>query len=298
MRDNGKGLGLGIFLLTLGILWLLSMAKIVTISTLYALITLWPLILVAIGIGILFRNKWAVRTVTWLVLLAVIVGYGYFAAPLNGPVIIHTQSANTNVTLDKLPNIEKGELKLDLGATKLFVDSQTANLLDASIDQELVSHRETTKEDDRTADIYFKMKGINLVNLKFTNKMRNDFHLNKDVIWTLSLDTGAIEGNLDLSGLKVEKLDIDTGASMLKVAMGSYDTVLNLDAGASSIDITLPADTGIRVRMDGALNNTNLDNAGWEKKGNLHYSPDYDSKAKKIEAYINMGVGKLTIENR
>lgn len=300
MRDNeGKGLGFGLLLLTAGIVWLLSIAGIVTMSTFYALFTLWPLILVAIGVGFIFKNSRLIRTVSWLVLLVIVICYGYFTAPSKGYVIINgAQAANAKVTLEKLPETEKGELSLSLGATQLFIDSATSNLLDASISEELVEHSESLKDNNRTASIVFKMKGYNIANLKHTNKLRNDFHLNNNVIWKLVLDTGAIEGNLDMTGLKVEKLDIDTVASKLKLDMGSYNTELKIDAGATKIDITLPKDTGMRIKLDGGLNSTNLDSPGWVKKGGWRYSPGYDSKSFKIEADVDMGVGKLTVEER
>ena len=324
MRDNGKGMGFGIFLLTVGIVWLLYIAKIVTLSTFYALFTLWPLILVAIGVGIIFRNSRLIRSASWLVILAVVIGYGYFSAPVKGPVIINNtkaadtivaetkaadtesevsdaadvQDEDTKVTIEKLPETEKGNLTIKLGATQLFLDSETSNLLDASITKELVKHSESMKDSNRMASILFEMKGYNAENLKFVNKLRNDFHLNKDVIWKLELDTGAIDGNLDMTGLKIEKLDIDTGASKFKLDMGSYNTELDIDAGASVIEIIMPEDTGMRINLDGGLNSTNLDGPGWVKKGDWYYSPGYDSKSFKIEANVNLGVGKLTVNNK
>lgn len=297
MRDNGKGMGFGIFLLTVGIVWLLYIFKIVTMSTFYALFTLWPLILVVIGIGIIFRNSRFIRMASWLVLLAVVISYGYFAAPSKGSVIINnTKAAVTKVTLEKLPKTEKGELSLDFGVTQLFVDSATSNLIDANISEALVQHSETMKDSNNTASIVFEMKGYNFVN--YNGKLRNDFHLNNDVIWKLDLDTGVIDGKLDLSGLKVEKLDIDTGASNIKLDMGSYNTALKIDAGASKIDITLPKNTGMKIKLDGGLNNTNLDGPGWVKKGDWRYSPGYGSKSFIIDADVSLGVGKLTVVNK
>lgn len=299
MSNQGKGLGLGILLLTIGILWALSIAGIVGISTLYALFKLWPLILVAIGIGFIFRNNRLIRTAAWLVILAVIVCYGYFKIPSEGSVIVDNSKVSAStVMLEKQPETEKGELKLEFGATQLNLDAVTTNLLDARISEELVSHSEAQKDNNRTASIRFWMKSFNIINFKNTEKLRNDFHLSKDVIWKLSFDTGAIEGNIDMKDLKVEELDIDTGASSLDLNMGSYNTSLKLDAGATKIALTLPKDTGIKVRIDGALNDTNFNDPGWEKKGDWHYSPGYDSKNFRIEADVDMGVGKFTVVER
>lgn len=303
MRNNRKGIGFGIFLLTVGIIWLLSMYKVVTWNTFNAMITLWPLILVAIGIGFIFRNNSIVRTITWLGLLAVIICYGYFAPANNtwfkydlhfGDDADHT-SSTSNISMDKKPQNEKAELELSYGAMQLNIDSNTSKLLEATINGAKV--RQTHDLDGKTAVIKLDVPDENVIHLNGIDKLRSDHHLSKDVVWDLSLDTGAIDGNLDLSGLKVEKLDISTGATALNLKMGSYNTVMNVDSGASKIDITLPKDTGMKARVDGGLNDTNLEGNGWEKKGDWYYSPDYDGKTYKIEATIDSGLGKLTVEN-
>ncbi|MEN6316780.1 MAG: hypothetical protein ABFD25_21290 [Clostridiaceae bacterium] len=299
MQNQGKGLGLGILLLTIGVLWALGIAGIVNMSTLFALFKLWPLILVAIGIGFIFRNNRLIKATAWLVILAVIVCYGYFKIPSKGSFIVDGSKVTTSaVTLEKRPETERGELKLEFGATQLNLDADTTNLLDAKISEELVRHSEVQKDGNRITSIRFWMKGYTISNFNHTETLRNDFHLNRDVIWKLTLDTGAIEGNLDMKDLKVEELDINTGASKLQLDMGSCNTSLKLDAGATKIAITLPKDTGIRVRLDGALNDTNFDEPGWEKKGDWRYSPGYDTKSFKIEADVDMGVGKLTVVER
>jgi hypothetical protein len=300
MRNNGRGLGFGILLLTVGAVWLLSIAKIVTWATFNALFTLWPLVLVAIGIGFIFRSNRIVRTLTWLVLLAVVIGYGYIN-PAKDPWIRFDSNAanvpNTTVTLEKSPQTEKADLTLDYGAMQINIDSEGSGLLDASINNSIISHS-VEELDNRTKSIKFEMKNKSFIDLSGINKLRSDYHLSRDVVWNLMLNTGAIDADLDLGGLKVEKLDIKTGVSSLNLDMGSCNTVMKIESGASKIDISLPDDTGMKIRIDGGLNNSNLEKNGWAKENNLYYSPDYNSKDFKIEAEINNGLGDLSVENR
>ena len=299
MRNNARGLGFGILLLTIGAVWLLSIAKIVTWSTLNALITLWPLVLVALGIGFIFRSNRLVRTFTWLALLAVVIGYGYYT-PAKEPWIRFDANAanvpNTKVTLEKQPQTEKAELTLDYGAMQINVDSETSSLLSASINEKVIRHSEDLNS--QPAWMKFEMRNGSFIDLSGANKLRSDYHLSKDVVWDLKLDTGAIDGNLDLQGLKVEKLDVETGVSSLDIDMGSCNTVMNIKSGASKIDITLPGDTGMKVRINGGLNNTNLEKEGWAENDHWFSSPDYDSKKYKIEAEIENGLGNLTVGYR
>jgi hypothetical protein len=287
-----------------GIIWLLGMAHIVSWSTLNALFTLWPLVLVAFGIGFIFRSNRVVRTLSWLVLLAVVIGYGYFV-PSDKALLrydLHfgdgtngTGMADSEVVLEKRPQNERAELKLDYGAAKISADSDTKALLEAEVNGDLVTHSENL--DGRTATIQFEMKDKGLINIGPASNLKNEFHLSKEVVWNLEMNTGAADGEIDLSGLKVEELNVRTGAATLELDLGSYNTKIKMKSGASDIHITLPADAGMEIQMDGGLNNTNLGRDGWTKKGGRYYSPGYDSKNFKISAEIDNGFGNLTVEN-
>ncbi len=308
MHERHRGLGFGIFLLMVGAVWLLSLAHIVTINTLFAFLALWPLVLVAIGISIMFRNNRFVRAATWLALLAAVVCYGYFGSParspfigenlvIDGHMVIDTKwgDERQTVTFEKKPEVDSAELDLKFGASKLSIDSSTSGLLEADILKDAVSYSpHSLSDNDRSPRLEFEMRSVNF---RMLNNNAADlvsrFSLNKDVKWKINVQTGAESDDIDLSGLKTERLELKTGVSQIDLKMGSYDTDVKIDAGASNINITLPEDTGMKVRLNGALNSTKLD--GWVKDGNWRYSPGFDEKSHKITAEINMGVGNLTI---
>jgi hypothetical protein len=260
---------------------------------------LCPLILVAIGISIIFRNNRFIRAATWLALLAAIVCYGYFGTPARSAFIrgsfITDEKWNgerETVKFEKNPQTENAELELKFGASKLNIDSSASGLLEADIVKDAVRYSRPD-DNDRTPRLEFEMKNFNIGMLKNEASMVSRFSLNKDVVWKIDIQTGAESDDMDLSGLKLERLELKTGMSEINLKLGSYDSDVKIDAGASKIDITLPEDTGMKVRFKGALNSTDLD--GWSKDGDWRYSPGYDEKSHKITAEINMGVGNLTI---
>ncbi len=302
MRVRHRGLGFGIFLLMAGAIWLLSLAHIVTINTFYAFLALWPLILVAIGISIIFRNNRFVRAGTWLALTAAVVCYGYFGSPVR-PTLINWNfnidekwsDERQTVTFEKKPGIESAELDLKFGASKLSIDSSGSGLVEADILKDAVRYSpHSLSDNDSSPRLEFEMKSVNVGMLNNNAAdLVSRFSLNKDVIWKINIQTGAESDDIDLSGLKTERLDLKTGMSKIRLKMGSYDTYVRIDAGASKIDITLPEDTGMKVRLNGAMNKTDMD--GWVKDGDWRKSPGYGEKSHNITAEINMGVGKLAI---
>lgn len=294
MKSN-KGVGFGVFLLTVGIIWVLVSVGVISWSIFNALLVLWPLILVIIGVNIIFRNNEIIKAVAWLAFLAVVISYGYFFD--NGSKITGEDiQAGRSVTIERLAEVQKGNLKIAFGGTRVSLDSETSKLLEAKIQDKGITQSE--KPSGSEIFISFDKKNYNIID--FNSNLRthyNAFHLSSQVPWNIDVDTGAIDGNFDMSGLSVEKLSLDTGAANLTLTLGDKfsNPAVDINAGASKIDINVPADAGVRVRMDGSLNSTNLDGPDWEKKNGTYYSKGYDEAAVKIDMDVDMGVGKFTV---
>jgi len=298
MERVRKGAGFGLFLLLAGIIWILAEVGILTWSILDSLYVLWPLILVIIGVGIIFRRNPIVKAAAWIVFLAVLIGYSYFVVGRG------TDNRNlvsgSDVTIEGQTQTKTADLKISFGGTRIIMDynvANNANLLEASLRDKSIVHSSNFSSDGSKASIIFDKTKGSYINLRFDNNFKNTFHLNNAVIWNLDIDTGATDANLDLSGLKVDKLSLDVGAANTKLIMGRYNSSLTIKAGVSNIKIEIPQDTGIKVKLDGGLNNTNIDESGWVKRDGSSYSPGYDTKMYKIDANIEMGIGQLTVNN-
>lgn len=293
MENRHRGLGFGVFLLTLGLLWILINTGVITWSIIDALYVLWPLIIVIIGINIIFRRNGLVRAGAWIVFLAALISYSYFYEDKN--LSDRNFVVSDTVSIEKQAETQKAELRLALGGTRINLDSDTGKLLEASLQDKDTKYHNELQENNSKAYIVFEKNRYNLSDLKFNENNGNSFHLSRDVVWNLDLDTGAIDGEFNMSDLKVENLNLNVGAANTKLIMGSYDTKLKIGAGASKIDIEIPQNAGIKVKMEGGLNNTNMDEPGWQKLDGWFYSPGYDGKEFKLEADVKMGVGKFTV---
>lgn len=302
MERSRSGIGFGIFILTIGILWILANTGVITWSIVNALFVLWPLILVLIGVNIIFRRNEIIKALVWIAFLAILVSYSYF---FDGRGISDKNMAGGRVTaVDMQPETQKGELKLAFGGIKINLDSSTSNiskLLEPDLQDPNIKQSVDNRDNNRTVSIVFEKSKYWFTNFNFGNSYNSRFHLNNAVVWDLDIDTGALDGTFDMSGLKVEKFSLDMGAANLKLIMGSYNTSMKINAGVSKMDIEIPQDTGMKVKIDGGLNNTNLNEKGWEKRGDgYYYSPDFDQKSKAyhIVADVSMGVSNLSVNTR
>lgn len=290
---KSRPIGFGIFLLTIGILWVLMNVGVLNWSIFDSLLKLWPLILVVIGVNVIFRNNPIVKTVVWLAFLAAIIGYSYF---------IHDNGSNTrlvdggNISIERAAETNNGELKLSLGGANVSIDATAANLIDGTISDPDIRHSVEYRNGKETAVVSVKKEQVSIINQKSINGTC-ELHLNENVAWDMDVKTGAVSGKLDLSKLKVKKLDLSVGAAKLDMIFGNNpgSTRVKLDAGASSIDVTFPESVGVKIKMDGALNGSNLKDLGWEKQGHYYTSPNYNDASSKIDMDVNMGVGNFHV---
>ena len=78
-----------------------------------------------------------------------------------------------------------------------------------------------------------------------------DIRLNRDIPLSLKIDSGASASILDLSDLKVTDLDIDTGASSTELTLpaNAGNTHVDIDTGASSLKVSIPSGVAASIRV-------------------------------------------------
>jgi hypothetical protein len=96
------------------------------------------------------------------------------------------------------------------------------------------------------------------------------------------------------------KLAAPVFKSSFKIIFGNKykSTKATIKAGASSFDIVVPKDAGVRVNMDGALIGNNLRDLGWNRENNYYISPNYNNAENKIDLDIKMGLGSMNIKTQ
>lgn len=291
---KNRNIGFGVFLLSVGIVLFLVNIGIINWSIIDGLFELWPAIFIVIGINVIFKNNWIVRTLTWLLFLTAIVSYGYFfegGAPWAG-----RSNKSQTVSVEKQTETERGTFKVGLGGTRLDVRSTNVKLIDAVVSSPDIENRISYENGKKKAFVDFRRDRYVITG---PGNIREEclFSLNDSIVWDMDIDAGAVNGTFDMSSLKVEKMDIDIGAGRLKMIFGNKGktTDVDIDAGASSFDIVLPNNAGAKIKVDGALNNSNLNDLNWNRQGKYYVSPNYDSAESKINMDINMGVGRFNV---
>jgi hypothetical protein len=127
------------------------------------------------------------------------------------------------------------------------------------------------------------------------------FNLTQEVPVAIKLDAGATSLDLDMTDIKLTFLGVDAGASGIKVKLpaNAGQTLVDITAGAASIDLSIPQGVGARIRMEQGVSSINIDESRFQmltSLKNMYQSSDYDTAANRVE--INLECGASTISVR
>ncbi len=129
-------------------------------------------------------------------------------------------------------------------------------------------------------------------------RIRNrwDIHLSTSVPLDLDIDLGAGQSDIDLRGLKLQRVEIDMGVGEMTLDLqGPHQDSFNvkIDGGVGSGKIYLPSEAGVRVKVDGGLGS--IDAHGLTKQGGFYVNDAYGKSAVTIEVEVDAGIGSLDL---
>lgn len=191
--------------------------------------------------------------------------------------------------------IERASIELNLDVGKLTMGESTP-LLYECVSQYRYKEFEPFEKFSRTekeANILIYHSPV--IKRKISNSIRNRWQLklNNQIIYNLSIKTGAIDADFNLSDFKVEKLHIESGVSNINLVLPQYDSKIIIDTGVSNIDITIPKNVGAIVNIDSGIAIKDLDD--FIKRNDTYISHNYNESEFKTEIEIDSGVSHIDI---
>ena len=206
-----------------------------------------------------------------------------------------TQEVEISPEVEEYTEIEKATIELNLDAGKLSM-SESTPLLYECISQYRYNEFEPFEEFSRTGKeanilIYHSPVTKRII----SNNIKNHWQLklNNEIIYDLSIKTGAINADCNLSAFKVEKLYIESGASNIDLVLPQYNSKILIDAGVSNIDIAIPKNVGTTVNIDSGIVVKDLDD--FIKRDDAYISYNYNESEFKTEIEIDCGVSHINI---
>jgi hypothetical protein len=233
----------------------------------FTLATLWPVLLVALGIELLgrgFHMDW-LRALSNVVLILAL-AYGVFVLqPTSGRVIFpFATSTEANATFsDARPHdagVARGTAAIKVGATRFTL---AAGDVLASIGGRAPSAgtpKLSTSVEGSAAVVSVTEPSERTV-LIGTEDRSLDVTLDRAVKWNeVRFDVGAVSGDADLSGLDVSRVLLNVGASNVQLKIGGLasDVTVDISGGATSVTVLVPAGARCTVDSTSGLSNVRV----------------------------------------
>lgn len=309
----------GIFLILLGGLLILENLNLIDFYWV-DLLSLWPALLILWGVSILpVKSGW--KALVSLLVILVSLTYALqdnsgnrlwfdkskhsiefnFDADDEGPSkkeVSDTLGGKMDFQREQFPfdsAMTNAKLKFD-GAAGIFTISDTChNFLFDFKKKGNIGQYEINHETDN---------GIYNVDIELKNKTirgRNNFNeaiikLNNNPIWSIDLNLGAAEANMDLKHFKIENIEVDGGASDIEITLGDLYKKTNIDvkAGASNLILRIPESSGCEVRFQTFLAGKDLE--GFIKEsGKIFHTPKYKQKEHLITVLVEAAVSNFKV---
>lgn len=312
---KSKNLIIGLLILFVGVVALLAALDVFDFHW-SIFFRLWPIILIIFGITLLPINEWLKAG---LVLAALGLGcalYHVEAQRYNGNAItrLYNNVKSWNIKGDDeedeaddnefavdqhfsepYEEIDHASIDIDFGAGDLRLVGPCAELAKVDAKSNFVKYSFRTEKNDESTTIFVTGKG-HTKNVGKRNENDIDIALCALPVWSFSLDMGASDAKLDFSPYKVSSIDIDGGACNLDLILGDSgcDTYVEINTGASDIDIKVPVGVDCQVNIDSAI--TNKDFTGFEKvKNGLWQTPGFGQGNYQITIELDCAVSNISV---
>ncbi|MGV3589493.1 MAG: toast rack family protein [Adhaeribacter sp.] len=211
----------------------------------------------------------------------------------------------------------QAELQLNAGTFKLTTQDQPA--VNASFSYTRKSWKPEVKFTPQAGKGILTIKQPEEQNTNMQEKDRNEWEIKmpRSVPTDLKFRMGAGEGSVNLSGAKVNRLEMEAGAgdfkvnlantavASLKVSAGVGALTLNLtgkrtnnlkaaiNGGIGDLTLVLPRQTGVRVKVSGL---GGIESRSLRKQGGYYVNDAYGKTPQNLDITVSAGMGSIKME--
>lgn len=249
-----------LLLITLGLLFLLSNLGLIAPVSWRALAGLWPLLLVLVGLDLAFARRWPIPTLAAEVaVIAAGLALVAYMPNLGSGIFVIRDGGNGQAKVA----VPRGSatalnLRLDGGAAKSYrVRGGATELVEAQS-----ANPDLRMRASGTTTVEARLDQVGPHEVFSGTPAEIEVLIASDVPTSLDLNVGAGEFDIDLSNVRLTGADLDIGASSLRLVVPkpTGDIRIRMDAGASSIVVSVPDGIEARISTSGGLLSLRSDN--------------------------------------
>lgn len=286
----------GVFLLFLGIVFLLQTLNVLPWGLWGTLWRFWPVLIIVAGLSILLRryNPWLVSTLI-LVLLFACLGiaiWQYQPSPLLGK--------TTTSYSEPLGSLERAQVEINFNAGSLTIGSlplDSTNFVEAASKRENGDMKVVFQNQDGEGSLALSTEQANR---RFWDEVDSRWEVNFSRSIPLAIDIESAVGNLDLdlSELAVTELqlDIDAGNCIVKMPSSTDTTQAYIKADVANVEVTIPQGVAAKLKVATDLSAFEIDESRFPRKGAYYISPDFESAKNRVELELDCDIGRVQVK--
>jgi len=290
-------------LILLGLFFLGQSLGLVDWSLWQAVMRLWPVALIVIGLDMLLgrRGPWG-RAVAVILALALVGGILVNGSPQQ----IETPPSIAPSARFGTPTVINHPLG-EATAAQIAVESSVSRLtIGASDSEDQLVHgtvvplvNETIEEQYEVTGgtAYYRLRSaVHVPTSSREGQGTWSLYFSKAVPIRLQLATGVGESDIDLSGLRVTELDLSTGVGDVRLTLPAQGPVTGkIDGGISQIVVRVPQDRPARIKVETGLGSVSVDSA-FRKDGNYFITENFREGEDAIDLVVSGGIGQVILE--
>ena len=283
-----------IVLIGLGMLFLLTNLNILAWDTWLNLLQLWPILLIALGAEILIGRRSALLSATIVVATLFVLGAGFWLLSSLG-------TPGGQETIDQsLAGARGADVVIRPSATRLQITAGTADgaLITGTVDR--LRNERITQEfrlDGGTA--YYAIRSERSAPTPYFNSRSEGWVLQlvPGIPLDLHVNTGVGQATLDLRGLQLTGLDVQSGVGETTITLpsGSYNYGVVVNSGVGAVTLRVPRGAPVRLTVDRGLGGLSVP-ASYQQDGDRYTAPGYAAVPAHLDMQLKSGVGAINVE--
>lgn len=296
----------GLGTIAAGLVLLGNVTGYISWSVWWTLLSLWPLLLVSIGLSLLAKGlhqSW-LRAMGSLVILAAFVyaasvsWVGSGGTPLPDSWTIRSSGTPYSMSAPET-GVSSAKLKLEAGGASIKIDSGTVL---AKLTGESPSGAPTFEVDRAGSSASVRVasdeQGPIVMGPEIIGQ-RMRLELGTSPVWDVDISTGAASVDADLTDLELSSVKLSSGVSAVNVKLGTPAQTggpvpVVAKSGVGSLDLSVPAGVEARVDVDSGLTGTNL-HGRFVEVGDHWETPGYSSASTSYAIRIESGIGSVAV---